>query len=88
MNTLALFRNEAGTRPRLSRYELGEVFKSNSARERPRASLGTVRCSTFGKSVVPVTAPRFRALVKESPDFALEIMGLMAARLRSMDKRL
>lgn len=39
-------------------------------------------------TLVPVTAPRFRSLVKESPDFALDIMRLMAARLRSMDKRL
>ena len=39
-------------------------------------------------TLVPVTAPRFRTLVKESPDFALDIMRLMAARLRSMDKRL
>jgi CRP-like cAMP-binding protein len=39
-------------------------------------------------TLVPVTSPRFRSLVKESPDFALDIMRLMAARLRSMDKRL
>ncbi len=38
--------------------------------------------------LVPVTSQRFRSLVKESPDFALDIMRLMAARLRSMDKRL
>jgi CRP/FNR family cyclic AMP-dependent transcriptional regulator len=39
-------------------------------------------------TLVPVTAQRFKSLVKEDPDFALEIMRVMAARLRSMDRRL
>ncbi len=39
-------------------------------------------------ALVPVTAQRFKALVREDPDFALEIMRVMAARLRSMDRRL
>jgi CRP-like cAMP-binding protein len=39
-------------------------------------------------TLVPVTAQRFKALVRESPDFAVEIMRVMAARLRSMDRRL
>ncbi len=39
-------------------------------------------------SLAPVTAARFRTLVQENPDFALEIMRVMAARLRSMDRRL
>ena len=51
----------------------------------PRAATAT---AVTDCTLVPVTAPRFRSLVKESPDFALEIMRLMAARLRSMDKRL
>ncbi len=38
--------------------------------------------------LVPVTGARFRTLVKESPDFAIHIMRVMATRLRSMDKRL
>ncbi len=35
-----------------------------------------------------VGAERFKSLVRESPEFALEIMRVMAARLRSMDRRL
>ncbi len=39
-------------------------------------------------TLAPVTAQRFKALVKAEPDFAVEIMRVMAARLRSMDRRL
>ncbi len=39
-------------------------------------------------TLAPVAADRFKALVKESPGFALEIMQVMAARLRQMDRRL
>lgn len=39
-------------------------------------------------TLVPVTAARFAALVKEEPGFAIDIMRVMAARLRSMDRRL
>jgi CRP-like cAMP-binding protein len=51
----------------------------------PRSATATALsdCKT-----VPVTAARFKALVKDNPDFAIEIMRVMAARLRSMDRRL
>jgi CRP/FNR family cyclic AMP-dependent transcriptional regulator len=51
----------------------------------PRSATATALTAC---SLVPVAAQRFKALVKESPDFALEIMRVMAARLRSMDRRL
>jgi CRP-like cAMP-binding protein len=51
----------------------------------PRSATATALTACV---LVPVTAQRFKALVKESPDFAIEIMRIMAARLRSMDRRL
>jgi CRP/FNR family cyclic AMP-dependent transcriptional regulator len=51
----------------------------------PRSATATALTASV---LVPVTAQRFKALVKESPDFAIEIMRIMAARLRSMDRRL
>lgn len=39
-------------------------------------------------TLASVTAQRFRALLAESPDFGLEIMRVLAARLRSMDRKL
>ena len=51
----------------------------------PRSATATALTAC---TLAPVTAQRFKALVKESPDFALEIMRVMAARLRSMDRRL
>jgi len=38
--------------------------------------------------LVPIKDSRFEALVRESPEFALEIMRVMARRLRSMDSRI
>ena len=38
--------------------------------------------------LVSITAERFKTLVQETPGFALEIMGIMASRLRSMDRRI
>ena len=39
-------------------------------------------------TLVSVTAERFKALIQETPGFALEIMSIMAMRLRSMDRRI
>jgi CRP-like cAMP-binding protein len=39
-------------------------------------------------TLVSVTAERFKTLVQETPGFALEIMRVMASRLRSMDRRI
>ncbi len=51
----------------------------------PRSATATALSAC---TLVPVTASRFKSLVKENPDFAVEIMRVMAARLRSMDRRL
>ena len=39
-------------------------------------------------TLVSVTAERFKTLIQETPGFALEIMSIMAMRLRSMDRRI
>lgn len=39
-------------------------------------------------TLVSVTTERFKSLIQETPGFALEIMSIMAARLRSMDRRI
>jgi len=51
----------------------------------PRSATATALTAC---TLAPVAADRFRSLVRENPDFALEIMQVMAARLRSMDRRL
>jgi CRP-like cAMP-binding protein len=51
----------------------------------PRSATATALTAC---TLAPVAASRFKSLVQESPDFALEIMRVMAARLRSMDRRL
>ncbi len=51
----------------------------------PRSATATALTAC---TLVPVSAQRFKALVQENPDFALEIMRVMASRLRSMDRRL
>jgi CRP/FNR family cyclic AMP-dependent transcriptional regulator len=38
--------------------------------------------------LVSLTRDRFTALIQQNPQFALEIMRVMASRLRSMDRRL
>lgn len=39
-------------------------------------------------TLVPVTGERFRDLIRRDPQFALDIMATMAARLRVMDRRI
>lgn len=60
----------------------GEMALIDSA---PRSATATALTAC---TLVPVSAQRFKSLVQESPEFALEIMRVMAARLRSMDRRL
>ena len=60
----------------------GEMALIDSA---PRSATATAFTAC---TLAPVTAARFKSLVQESPDFALEIMRVMAARLRSMDRKL
>jgi CRP/FNR family cyclic AMP-dependent transcriptional regulator len=45
----------------------------------PRSASARARSAC---ELVPVDAERFRTLVQELPSFALEVMGLMARRLR------
>ncbi len=51
----------------------------------PRSATATALSAC---TLAQVAAERFKALVKEDPAFALEIMRVMARRLRSMDRRL
>ena len=60
----------------------GEMALIDSA---PRSATATAFTAC---TLAPVTAARFKSLIQESPDFALEIMRVMAARLRSMDRKL
>lgn len=70
----------------LERVVKGAVFGEMALIDAaPRSATATALTAC---TLAPVTAQRFKALVKESPDFALEIMRVMAARLRSMDRRL
>lgn len=51
----------------------------------PRSATAT---AVSACTLAPVGAERFKSLVQENPDFALDIMRVMAQRLRSMDRRL
>ncbi len=53
--------------------------------EAPRSATAVARTPC---KLVPVNQLRFALLVKHKPDFALEIMRVMAGRLRHMDARL
>jgi CRP/FNR family transcriptional regulator, cyclic AMP receptor protein len=58
---------------------LGEMALVDSGR---RSATATV---TRDARLAPITAQRFTMLVKKKPEFALQIMRLLAARLRRMD---
>lgn len=60
----------------------GEMALIDSA---PRSASAT---AVTDCTLVSVTAERFKTLVQETPGFALEIMRIMASRLRSMDRRI
>ena len=51
----------------------------------PRSATAVARTPC---KLVPVNQQRFSLLVQHKPDFALEIMRVMAGRLRQMDARL
>jgi CRP/FNR family cyclic AMP-dependent transcriptional regulator len=61
---------------------LGEMALLESA---PRSASAVARSNC---KLVPVTQKRFHLLVQHTPDFALQIMRVMASRLRAMDARL
>jgi len=61
---------------------LGEMALLDIA---PRSASAVARTAC---KLVPVNQQRFSLLVQHKPDFALEIMRVMAGRLRQMDARL
>jgi CRP/FNR family cyclic AMP-dependent transcriptional regulator len=61
---------------------LGEMALLEAA---PRSATAVARTAC---KLVPVNQQRFSLLVQHKPDFALEIMRVMAGRLRQMDARL
>lgn len=61
---------------------LGEMALIETA---PRSATAIARTAC---RLVPVDQQRFALLVQHKPDFALEIMRVMAGRLRQMDARL
>ncbi len=58
---------------------LGEMALVDSG---PRSATATV---TQDAQLAPITAQRFTLLVQKKPEFALQIMRLLASRLRRMD---
>lgn len=61
---------------------LGEMALLEPA---PRSATAVARTDC---KVVPVNQQRFNLLVQHTPDFALQIMRVMADRLRTMDARM
>jgi len=61
---------------------LGEMALLEQA---PRSATAIART---GCKLVPVNQQRFTLLVQHTPNFALDIMRVMAGRLRQMDARL
>lgn len=61
---------------------LGEMALLESA---PRTASAVARTNC---KLVPVNQKRFNLLVQHTPDFAIQIMRVMAGRLRAMDARL
>jgi len=59
----------------------GEVALVDS-NPRSASALAATDCE-----IVPINRERFRYLVKNTPDFALEVMSLMAQRLRRMNNQ-
>ena len=77
-------RLEIGNEP-LETLGPGEVFGEMAlidAAPRIATAIATTDCK-----VVPVDAKRFQYLVQNTPFFALQIMRVMADRLREMDRR-
>lgn len=53
--------------------------------DRPRIATAEVRQDA---RLVPIDKRRFQFLVQQNPFFALQLMGIMAERLRRMDEKL
>jgi len=61
---------------------LGEMALLDAA-PRTASAVARTKCK-----LVPVNQKRFNLLVQHTPDFAIQIMRVMAGRLRAMDARL
>ena len=61
---------------------LGEMALLEAA---PRTASAVARTNC---KLVPVNQKRFNLLVQHTPDFAIQIMRVMAGRLRAMDARI
>jgi CRP-like cAMP-binding protein len=61
---------------------LGELALVDS---RPRSA--TAVCKSSCK-LVPIDEKTFRFLIKQTPDFALQVMTIMADRIRGLDEQL
>jgi CRP/FNR family cyclic AMP-dependent transcriptional regulator len=61
---------------------LGEMALLEAA-PRTATAVARTRCK-----LVPVNQKRFNLLVQHTPDFAIQIMRVMAGRLRAMDARI
>lgn len=70
----------------LEKIGRGGFFGEMSVVDRePRSATAT---AVSDCRLIPVKPDRFRELVAQSPDFALEVMRVMARRIRSMDSRI
>jgi CRP/FNR family transcriptional regulator, cyclic AMP receptor protein len=70
----------------LEKVGLGSVFGEMALIDASPRSASAIAVSDC--KLAAVSGSRFRELIRQDPQFALEIMGIMAARLRSMDRRL
>src|SRR3954468_6648464 len=61
---------------------LGEMALIEAA---PRVATATAKADS---DLLPISEQRFMAMIQQTPHFALQIMKVMAARLRKMDARL
>jgi CRP-like cAMP-binding protein len=61
---------------------LGEMALIESA---PRVATATAKADC---DLLPISEQRFMTMIQKTPHFALQIMKVMAARLRKMDARL
>jgi CRP-like cAMP-binding protein len=66
--------------------EAGGIFGEMAlVEDKPRVAAAEVRSET---KLVRIDRKRFSFLVQQTPFFALQVMGIMAERLRRMDEKL
>lgn len=69
----------------LGRVQAGELFGEMALIESAPASVDVIARSDC--RLAPIDQKRFNFLVQQTPNFALEVMKLMAARLRNMNQK-